>query len=96
MKRYNIGCLTFHIYISKDYSILDEVIEVQQDLLEQINGIRKNQLKRLKKEGASTKNSMLYIGVLHETKNLILYLVNLLKAHRDFVNYSNNKSEVIS
>lgn len=66
---------------------IDRIIEEQSKLLEQLRTLRKVQLKRIKKEKAGTKISMLYLGVLHETQNMMLHLVNLLKAQRDFVTY---------
>lgn len=68
-----------------DFSNLQDLINEQSKLIEVIKGLRKKQLKRIKKEKAGTKISMLYLSVLHETQNMLLHLVNLLKAQRDFV-----------
>jgi len=78
-----------------DYEKLEGVFSKQTELLEEINQIQKRQLKRIKKQIVGTKNSTLYLNTLTETKNLLLYCVNLLKAQRDFVLYnkSNNKEE---
>lgn len=70
---------------SKDFSKMDELLNMQQDTLNLTDLYRKAQLKRLKAELVGTRNSMLYIGLLHESRNLLLHLVNLAKAHRDFV-----------
>jgi phosphate/sulfate permease len=79
-----------------DYESLDDVFNSQNELLEELNKIKKRQLKRIKKQEVGTKNSLLYLGMMNETKNLILYCVNLLKAQRDFVIYnkSANNNEV--
>jgi hypothetical protein len=45
-------------------------------------------LKRIKKGEAGTKNGLLYLGVLAETKSLLLDTINLLKAERDFIIYN--------
>ncbi len=50
--------------------------------------LKKRQLKRIKSKQTGTKNSELILNTLTETKNLLLYTVNLLKAQRDFVEYS--------
>jgi phosphate/sulfate permease len=68
-----------------DFKHLQELIDEQSKLIDVIKGMRKKQLKRIKKEKAGTKISMLYLSVLHETQNMLLHLVNLLKAQRDFV-----------
>jgi len=68
-----------------DISRIDELIKLQHTILETTDQYRKNQLKRLKSELVGTRNSLLFIGLLHETKNLLLHLINLSKAHRDFL-----------
>lgn len=66
---------------------LDNIFEDQVKILEQLRTMRKVQLKRIKKEKAGTKISMLYLGILHETQNMMLHLINLIKAQRDFTNF---------
>ncbi len=58
----------------------------QDKLIEYIESIRKNQIKRIKKGVSGTKATILYLDVLTETKNLILQTGNILKAYRDFTN----------
>ncbi len=53
-----------------------------------MNDYRKKQIKRIKAKVVGTRNSGLYIGILQETKNYILYLGNLLKSHRDFIEHN--------
>ncbi len=73
-----------------DYDKLENVFKKQINLLDKITSIKTKQLKRIKKQEVGTKNSILYLNTFTETKNLLLYCVNLLKAQRDFVIY--NKS----
>ena len=73
------------LILTKDFAKLDAIIDEQQDILSLTDQYRKIQLKRLKSEVVGTRNSLLYIGLLHETRNLLLHMVNLIKAHRDFV-----------
>jgi phosphate/sulfate permease len=75
----------------RDFSQVDDAINKQQEIIEFVFTLRKNQIKRIKKEEAGTKNSMLYLNVLAESKNFVLYSVNLLKSFRDFVMH--NKTE---
>lgn len=67
------------------YNDIDEIIKRQQFILDEIVVLKKNHLKRVKNMEAGTKNTMLYFEILAETKNLILFTVNMLKAQRDFV-----------
>lgn len=63
---------------------IDSVLEEQEDLLKSVKKFRKEQIKRIKAEKVGTRNSVLFLGVLNETKNLALYAGNLLKSARDF------------
>jgi len=73
---------------NSDYINLDDLLENQQNLLDSIMKMKKRQLKRIKSRETGTKNSELVLNTLTETKNLLLYSVNLLKAQRDFVMYN--------
>ncbi len=72
------------------FSQMDEALLKQEKLLSLIETYRKTQMKRLKHEEVGAKNSMLFLGLLHETKNLMLNIINLAKAQRDFVNNADN------
>jgi len=79
---------------SKDYYNLDVIIDKQQQLLDLIATTRKNQVKRIKEMELQTRRSLLYLDILAETKNLILYSINVLKSQRDFIMELNkNKAE---
>lgn len=70
---------------SNDFANLPKVIEKQQEVLYLLNEARKNEVRRIKKEDESTRNAILYLALLNETKNLVLQTLNLLKAQRDFI-----------
>ena len=76
-----------------NYEEFDEVIEKQAFLLNELDEVRINQFKRIKKGEVNTRNSMLYLGILIETKNLLLYIVNLLKSERDFVLFTKQEKK---
>lgn len=63
----------------------DGIADEQQKILSIIELFQKNEIKRVKKEARSTRNSMLFINILQETKNIILHSMNLYKSERDFV-----------
>lgn len=70
---------------SKKYDDLEQIIQKQQELLELIAEVRKNQIKRIKEKELHTRASLLFLDILAETKNLLLYSINLLKSQRDFI-----------
>jgi len=73
------------IIYEKKYSKVEEAIEKQQILLDTIVKLRRKQVKRIKKNEGGVRISLLFLEILAETKNLLLYSINLLKAQRDFV-----------
>jgi len=77
---------------TEKYEIIEEVLVLQTEILETTKTGRKNLIKSLKKEALSTKGSMLYLEILNESKNLVLYVINLLKSQRDFVQFQNEKN----
>lgn len=77
----------------KQFGNIPDLIVKQQAILDKIKEGRKSQIKRIKKEEAGTRNSILYLGILNEIKNFLLQSINLIKAQRDFVEYQiKNKS----
>ncbi len=69
---------------TKQYENVRSIIDSRQNLINKMNEYRTIQIKRVKHKEAGTKNSMLYLGILHEVKNLLLNGTNLLKSQRDF------------
>jgi phosphate/sulfate permease len=68
---------------AKDYSNLSAFIEKQMSLLQDIQGLRKKQVRRIKNDKSTTKGSIIYLDLLSETKNLLLYSINIVKSMRD-------------
>jgi len=66
-----------------EYEEVSALIERQGALLQEIQGLRKKQVKRIKEDKATTKGSVIYLDLLSESKNLLLYTVNILKSMRD-------------
>jgi hypothetical protein len=64
---------------------LNKLLSQQQALLDQIAKSKKKQIKYIKSELVGTRNTLMYLNLLSESKNLILYTVNMVKSHRDFI-----------
>ena len=77
-----------------DYSNIDSIINRQQELLKMIEQVNKKQIKRIKNHDAGTKNSLMYMGILGEIKNVLFYTINLLKSQRDFIIEQDRKNGV--
>ena len=77
----------------KDFARLTNIINFQKQILTYLQDLKKQQVKMIQSGEAGTRNSLLYLNHLAETKNLLLYTVNMLKAHRDFILYKNLPTE---
>lgn len=74
-----------------NFDNVPHIIEQQSDIINEIGMFRRRQIKRIKLEKTGTRNSMLYLDLLSESKNLLLYTVNLMKSMRDFITFSDQK-----
>jgi Na+/phosphate symporter len=70
---------------NQGFDEVDGLIEFQAELLKLVEKHRKKQVKRIKSKEVGTRNSMLYLNLMVEVRNLLLYSINMVKAHRDFV-----------
>ncbi len=78
---------------SNEFDQINNIIIKQQQILAFLQKLKKKQVKMIQAEEVGTRNSMLYFNILAETKNLLLFTVNMLKAHRDFILYKNIPAE---
>lgn len=69
---------------SEAYENAENSIGYEQELVLFIEQLNKKQMKRVKNGFCGTKNSMLYSAILTNTRNILLFVVLLLKSHREF------------
>jgi phosphate/sulfate permease len=62
----------------------EEIRKRKLSVLALLDNLQRKQLKRIKRQEVSTRNSVLYLNILNETKNLTLFAVSLVKANRNF------------
>jgi phosphate/sulfate permease len=73
-----------HMLTKKNYEDFDLLVNRQQNIHRIVEEARKKQVKRIKNSETGTRNSILYLNILAEVKNLTLFILNLLKSSRDF------------
>jgi phosphate/sulfate permease len=73
---------------SREFKDMDNVSLYMQEMMAELSKMRKNHLKRIKTDNVGTRVSLLYLDILNETKNLVLYMMNLAKTSRDFAEQS--------
>ncbi len=79
---------TLYILNDKRFEAIDELIDKRDRLLLVLKSLERNQIKRIKSNEVSTRNSVLFFNIIAETKNLLLNMVNVVKAQRDFIRES--------
>lgn len=90
----NMGIFFTHIATEIDegrFINQENIAAEQQKILGIVDLFRKNEVKRIKNEAGSTRNSILFMNFLQETKSLLLFVFNLYKAQRDFFNFHEEK-----
>lgn len=74
-------------FVDSDFSTQNQVLELQKKLLDILENSRKTQIRRIKNGTVGTRNSVLYLNLISETKNLLLQTGNLFKSERDFIKH---------
>ena len=74
-----------NIIKKKHFRDLEKLIDHQHSILDLIARMKKKQIKYIKSEMVGTRNTLLYLNLLSESKNLVLYAINMVKSHRDFL-----------
>jgi phosphate/sulfate permease len=83
---------TILVLKEKGFVDIDGIINEQKGIIESTTVISKRQIKRIKNQDSGTKNSILYLNIMNETKNLLLFTINLIKAQQDFLVFDNNQN----
>ncbi|MCH5329493.1 MAG: inorganic phosphate transporter [Alistipes sp.] len=73
---------------NNDFSEVDYIVGLRDELFVTISEAMTNQLLRVKHKETSTKASMLYLTILNETKTMVLHSRNLVKSQRFFLQHS--------
>ncbi|MBQ7855808.1 MAG: inorganic phosphate transporter [Alistipes sp.] len=74
-----------YMVTSNDYSDIDNVLDMRDELFRRIADLTKSELARISNGESNSKSGMLYMGILGETKTLVLQSRNLLKSQRRFM-----------
>jgi len=69
----------------QNFKDLEDLIDQQQSILSLIVKMKKKQIKFIKSEQSGTRNILMYLNLLSESKNLVLFTLNMVKSHRDFL-----------
>lgn len=81
-----INLMTFQMR-NHDYSYMEEAQATYEKFEETVDRINKTQMKRIKKGNSGTKNSLLFLGIISNTKNMMMFGELLLKTQAQFEEY---------
>ena len=68
-----------------DYSGFATITNIRDEIIEQCAKLTKKQIRRVKDKECSTRNSILFMNILNETKTIVLQSVNLMKSQRNMI-----------
>ncbi|HBU45252.1 MAG TPA: inorganic phosphate transporter, partial [Porphyromonadaceae bacterium] len=68
-----------------DYSGFATIINIRDEIIEQCAKLTKKQIRRVKDKESGTRNSILFMNILNETKTIVLQSVNLMKSQRNMI-----------
>ena len=74
-----------YMLTSGDYSDIDQVLDMRDQLFIRIAELTKIELKRIHEGESNSKSGMLYLNILAETKTMVLQSRNLLKSQRYYM-----------
>ncbi len=74
-----------YMFTSNDFSTIDEVLVMRDNLFERLAQSTKAELGRINAGESNSRSGMLFLGIISETKTMVLQSRNLLKSRRYFI-----------
>ena len=74
-----------YMFTSNDFSTIDEVLVMRDNLFERLAQSTKEELARITAGESNSRAGMLFLGIISETKTMVLQSRNLLKSRRYFI-----------
>lgn len=74
-----------YMFTSNDFSTIDEVLIMRDNLFERLAQSTKEELGRITAGESNSRAGMLFLGIISETKTMVLQSRNLLKSRRYFI-----------
>ncbi|NCU33648.1 MAG: hypothetical protein EOM23_12120 [Candidatus Moranbacteria bacterium] len=83
--------LSGEIIKNDNYQDVESLVRLNAGIIEKLEELKKLQVKLIKANKVKTKNSLVFFNFLSETKNMLLFSINLVKSHRDFLKKNGKK-----
>ncbi len=85
---------SLNILINNKFDNIPELIKLRNEIINQTVNLKKNQIQYLKNERKGTKVSMVFLEIMTESKNLVLFVTNVLEAQKEFIEHSRNRERI--
>ncbi len=72
-----------------NYQAVELMLRHSNAIIQRLEDMKRLQIKLIRENKVRTKNSLVFFNLLAETKNMLLFSVNLIKSQRDFIRSSN-------
>jgi phosphate/sulfate permease len=88
--------LALQLIKDNKFDQINDLIKQRDDILVYMEKMEIAQIKRIKSQEVNTKNSVLFLNTITETKNMLLHAINLIKSHRDFITVTIKKKSSVN
>ncbi len=68
-----------------NYQAVELLLRHNSSIIQKLEDLKRLQIKLIRENRVRTKNSLVFFNFLSETKNMLLFSINLIKSHRDFM-----------
>ncbi|MCB8994903.1 MAG: inorganic phosphate transporter [Bacteroidales bacterium] len=82
---------SLNILKSNKFEDLPELIKLRNDIVSNTVTLKKHQIQYLKKQGKGTKVSLVFMEIMTESKNMALFVTNVIESQKQFVEHSKKK-----
>lgn len=84
---------SINLYKNDDEQGVKELLGDMEGFVKQIRKTREKQIKRIRKHKVGTRNSLLYLSILDELRNLGWHTSRLVKVYKDFISSKGGKGK---
>jgi hypothetical protein len=81
---------SLNVLKNNKFENIPELIKIRNEIVNQTIILKKNQILYLKNQGKGTKVSLVFLEIMTESKNLVLFVTNVLQAQKEFIEHSRN------
>ncbi|MCU0407715.1 MAG: inorganic phosphate transporter [Bacteroidales bacterium] len=82
------------IFRKDDFRNIEKLLSIQNEVVDSIAKTKKKQIRLIKEDLIGTRSALMILNLLAETKNLVLYSVNMIKSYRDFIHGEEDRNRI--